>query len=38
MVAIVAAINSGTEVNYDPDTLEVTGVATYNALDAVGPY
>ncbi len=38
VVAIVAAINSGTDINYDPDTLVITGLATYNALNDVGPY
>jgi hypothetical protein len=37
-VAIVAALNKETESNYDPVTLEITGIATYNALSAIGPY
>jgi PKD repeat protein len=38
VVAIVAAINMGAEINYDPDTWEITGTATYNALSNIGPY
>jgi len=38
VVAIVSAVNTLSQVNYDPTTKEITGVATFNALDHVGPY
>ncbi len=38
VVAKVAAINMDAEINYDPDTLEITGTATYNALSDITPY
>ncbi len=38
VVAITAAINFEGDENYDPDTWEVTGIATFNALNTVGPY
>ena len=38
MVAIVAAFNLDGEVNYDEDTGLITGIATYNALNNIGPY
>jgi len=38
VVAVVAAINEGTDINYDPETGEITGIATFNALNSIGPY
>jgi len=38
VVAVVAAINSDSEINYDTATLTITGTATYNALSTIEPY
>jgi hypothetical protein len=37
-VALVSAINTDSETNYDSVTKEITGIATFNALSDVGPY
>jgi hypothetical protein len=38
VVATVTASNTDAETNYDPVTKEITGTATFNALDSIGPY
>jgi hypothetical protein len=37
-VGFVGAINTQGETNYDPETGEITGSGTFNALSEIGPY
>ena len=38
LVATVAAYNDAITTNYDLNTLEITGTASFNALSGIGPY